>query len=47
MRFAGPGQVRAAVDGIWPKADPLRLVLRLLSDPALLARAADGLLDSG
>jgi DNA helicase IV len=40
-------EVRAAVDGIWPKADPLRLVLRLLSDPALLARAADGLLDSG
>ena len=40
-------EVRAAVDGIWPKADPIRLVLRLLSDPALLARAADGLLDSG
>jgi DNA helicase IV len=40
-------EVRAAVDGIWPKADPVRLVLRLLSDPALLARAADGLLDSG
>jgi DNA helicase IV len=38
-------QVRAAVDGMWPKADPLRLVLRLLSDPALLARAAGGLLD--
>ena len=30
--------VRAAVDAIWPKADPVRLVLRLLSDPALLAR---------
>jgi DNA helicase IV len=38
-------QVRAAVDGIWPKTDPLRLVLRLLSDPALLARAASGVLD--
>ena len=37
--------VRAAVDAIWPKADPVRLVLRLLSDQALLARAADGLLD--
>jgi DNA helicase IV len=37
--------VRAAVDAIWPKADPVRLVLRLLSDPALLARAAEGLLD--
>ncbi len=39
--------VRAAVDAIWPKADPVRLVLRLLSDPALLSRAADGLLDAG
>jgi DNA helicase IV len=39
--------VRDAVDGIWPKADALRLVLRLLSDPGLLARAASGLLDPG
>jgi hypothetical protein len=38
-------QVRAAVDAIWPKPDPVRLVFRLLSDPALLARAADGLLE--
>ena len=37
--------VRAAVDAIWPKADPVRLVLRLLSEPGLLAAAADGLLD--
>jgi len=37
--------VRAAVDVIWPKSDPVRLVLRLLSDPQLLAGAADGLLD--
>jgi hypothetical protein len=37
--------VRAAVDAIWPKADPVRLVLRLLSDPGMLARAAGGLLD--
>ncbi len=37
--------VRAAVDAIWPRADPVRLVLRLLSDPQLLAGAADGLLD--
>jgi DNA helicase IV len=36
--------VRAAVDAIWPKADPAKLVLRLLSDRALLAAAADGLL---
>jgi DNA helicase IV len=39
-------QVRSAVDAIWPKADPARLVFRLLSDPAALSRAADGLLDS-
>jgi len=39
--------VRAAVDAVWPKADPVRLVLRLLSDPALLGRAAAGILDGG
>jgi DNA helicase IV len=38
-------QVRAAVDAAWPAADPVRLVMRLLSDPALLASAADGVLD--
>jgi DNA helicase IV len=38
--------VRGAVDAIWPKADPARLVFRLLSDPAALARAADGVLDA-
>jgi DNA helicase IV len=37
--------VRATVDAIWPKADPVRLVLRLLSDRELLAGAAEGLLD--
>jgi DNA helicase IV len=37
--------VRAVVDEVWPAADPVRLVLRLLSQPDLLARAADGLLD--
>jgi len=37
-------QVRTAVDSIWPKADPVRLVFRLLSDPELLSRAGDGLL---
>jgi hypothetical protein len=42
VRRARP--VRAAVDAIWPKADPVRLVLRLLSDRAALAAAADGLL---
>src|SRR5580658_7457794 len=39
------GQVRAAVNAIWPKADPVRLVFGLLSDPALLSRAAGDLLD--
>src|SRR5215470_10738364 len=38
-------QVRAIVDAAWPAADPVRLVMRLLSDPALLASAADGVLD--
>ena len=38
-------QVRAAVDAAWPAADPVRLVMRLLSDPALLASAAEGVLE--
>ena len=38
-------EVRAVVDEVWPAADPVRLVLRLLAEPELLARAADGLLD--
>jgi DNA helicase IV len=37
--------VQAAVDRVWPKADAVRLVFRVLSDPVLLGRAADGLLD--
>jgi DNA helicase IV len=37
--------VREAVDRIWPKADPVRIVLTLLSDPDALAAAAGGLLD--
>ena len=36
--------VRSAVNAIWPKADPVRVVFSLLSDPELLGRAADGLL---
>ena len=36
--------VRAAVDAIWPKAEPVRLVFRLLSDPGLLSSAGSGLL---
>ena len=37
-------QVRAAVNAIWPKADPVRVVFALLADAGLLRRAADGLL---
>jgi DNA helicase IV len=37
--------VQAAVASMWPKADPIRLVFRLLSDPDVLKRAASGLLD--
>ena len=37
--------VRAAVDAIWPKVDPVRLVFGLLSDPATLQAAAGGILD--
>jgi DNA helicase IV len=39
--------VRAAVDAVWPKADPVRLVFRLLSEPDLLAAAASGVLEPG
>ncbi len=39
------GQVRAAVNAIWPKVDPVRLVFGLLSDPDLLSSAAGDLLD--
>ncbi len=37
-------QVRSAVNAVWPKADPVRVVFGLLSDPAELSRGADGLL---
>jgi DNA helicase IV len=36
--------VRAVVDRLWPKVEPAKVVLRLLSDPATMAAAADGLL---
>jgi DNA helicase IV len=39
------GQVRAAVNAIWPKLDPVRLVFGVLSDPGLLSKAAGDLLD--
>jgi DNA helicase IV len=45
VRRAGP--VRAAVNAIWPKADPVRLIFDVLSDPGRLSRASDGLLEPG
>jgi DNA helicase IV len=42
VRRSGP--VRRAVDSIWPKADPVRVVFALLSDRHALSRAADGVL---
>ena len=43
VRRARP--VRAAVDAIWPKVDPVRLVFGLLSSPAALRAAAGGILE--
>ncbi|MFB4194645.1 HelD family protein [Streptomyces carpaticus] len=37
--------VKAVVKELWPQVDPVKLVLRLLSDAAFLARVADGVLD--
>jgi DNA helicase IV len=39
--------VKAMVDQAWPALDPVRVVMRLLSDGEFLAEAADGLLDAG
>jgi DNA helicase IV len=39
-------EVKAYVAGLWPALDPARLVLRLLTDDAFLATAADGVLDA-
>ncbi|MDQ3484351.1 MAG: ATP-binding domain-containing protein [Actinomycetota bacterium] len=36
--------VKAYVDALWPHVDPRRVVMRLLGDPELLSRVADGLL---
>jgi DNA helicase IV len=42
VRRTGP--VRKAVDSMWPKADPVKVVFALLSDRQMLSRAADGVL---
>jgi hypothetical protein len=39
--------VRAAVDAMWPKVDPVRLVFGLLSSAPALAEAAEGVLTAG
>ena len=39
-------EVKAYVGALWPALDPGRLVLRLLTDEAFLATAAEGLLDA-
>nr|WP_237694904.1 AAA family ATPase [Streptomyces sp. SID5468] len=36
--------VKAAAKAMWPPVDPVKLVLRLLSEPEFLARCADGVL---
>ncbi|PZF81874.1 HelD family protein [Jiangella anatolica] len=38
--------VKDYVDRLWPALDPVKLVMRLLSEPELLAAAADGILDA-
>ncbi|AKH84077.1 ATPase AAA [Streptomyces sp. CNQ-509] len=38
--------VKAAVKAIWPAVDPVKLVLRLLSDAGFLAAHAEGILDA-
>lgn len=38
--------VRAAADALWPKVDPQRLVMELLSDADALAAAAEGVLSA-
>ncbi|WP_017593758.1 HelD family protein [Nocardiopsis potens] len=43
-RLARSREVASAVAAIWPEADPVKLVLGLLTDPDRLARAAEGLL---
>ncbi|CAL9505240.1 HelD family protein [Streptomyces sp. enrichment culture] len=38
--------VRARLDAVWPRVRPEEVVAQLLTDPGVLARAADGLLDA-
>ncbi len=43
-RLSRGREVKAAVAAMWPKADPVKLVFGLLTDPDRLARAAAGIL---
>jgi hypothetical protein len=43
-RLGARPEVRAFLNRTWPAVDPVRLVFRLLTERAFLARAADGLL---
>jgi DNA helicase IV len=38
--------VRAYADAVWPALDPVKLIMKLLSDAELLAAAADGILST-
>lgn len=40
-------EVRRYVDAVWPAVVPEKLLFRLLTEPELLARCADGVLDAG
>ena len=44
QRLANSPDVRAYVDEHWPPVDPAGLLARLYTDPAALAKAADGIL---
>jgi len=46
-KLANSADVRAYVDAHWPHVDPAGLLYRLYTDPAALAKAADGILDEG
>ncbi|WP_240760138.1 HelD family protein [Phytoactinopolyspora endophytica] len=38
--------MKAYVDALWPALDPVKVIMRLLSDPDALAAAADGILNA-
>jgi DNA helicase IV len=44
-KLANSPDVRSYVDAHWPHVDPAGLLFRLYTDPAALAKAADGILD--